>query len=113
MLCLYDAGTRHGGEVIEDLEGFFAPAQERRTLGRRAALPDKDSPQHPAGRVPELRPVDLPVRPHQPGSGRLRVARRGDPGPRTAAIWAATDSYVAAPAPRELAASESDSASAA
>ncbi len=24
VLCLYDAGTRHGGEVIEDLEGFFA-----------------------------------------------------------------------------------------
>jgi chromosome partitioning protein len=24
ILCLYDAGTRHGGEVIEDLEGFFA-----------------------------------------------------------------------------------------
>src|SRR3954447_9785214 len=24
ILCLYDAGTRHGGEVIEDLESFFA-----------------------------------------------------------------------------------------
>jgi chromosome partitioning protein len=24
VLCLYDAGTRHGGEVIEDLESFFA-----------------------------------------------------------------------------------------
>ncbi len=24
VLCLYDAGTRHGGEVIEDLETFFA-----------------------------------------------------------------------------------------
>ncbi len=24
ILCLYDAGTRHGSEVIEDLEGFFA-----------------------------------------------------------------------------------------
>ncbi len=23
VLCLYDAGTRHGGEVIEDLESFF------------------------------------------------------------------------------------------
>jgi chromosome partitioning protein len=23
VLCLYDAGTRHGGEVIEDLETFF------------------------------------------------------------------------------------------
>jgi len=23
VLCLYDAGTRHGGEVIEDLEKFF------------------------------------------------------------------------------------------
>ena len=23
ILCLYDAGTRHGGEVIEDLENFF------------------------------------------------------------------------------------------
>ena len=24
ILCLYDAGTRHGSEVIEDLESFFA-----------------------------------------------------------------------------------------
>ncbi len=24
ILCLYDAGTRHGSEVVEDLEGFFA-----------------------------------------------------------------------------------------
>jgi chromosome partitioning protein len=24
VLCLYDAGTRHGGEVIEDLQTFFA-----------------------------------------------------------------------------------------
>jgi chromosome partitioning protein len=24
VLCLYDAGTRHGGEVVEDLETFFA-----------------------------------------------------------------------------------------
>jgi chromosome partitioning protein len=24
VLCLYDTGTRHGSEVIEDLEGFFA-----------------------------------------------------------------------------------------
>ncbi|WP_165230854.1 ParA family protein [Aquisphaera insulae] len=23
ILCLYDAGTRHGGEIIEDLESFF------------------------------------------------------------------------------------------
>ena len=29
VLCLYDAGTRHGGEVIEDLESFF--------VGRRNA----------------------------------------------------------------------------
>ena len=29
VLCLYDAGTRHGGEVIEDLETFF--------VGRRNA----------------------------------------------------------------------------
>ena len=29
VLCLYDAGTRHGGEVIEDLEAFF--------VGRRNA----------------------------------------------------------------------------
>jgi chromosome partitioning protein len=28
VLCLYDAGTRHGGEVIEDLEKFF---ESRRT----------------------------------------------------------------------------------
>jgi chromosome partitioning protein len=28
VLCLYDAGTRHGGEVIEDLETFF---ERRRT----------------------------------------------------------------------------------
>jgi chromosome partitioning protein len=28
VLCLYDAGTRHGGEVIEDLETFF---ESRRT----------------------------------------------------------------------------------
>ncbi|AMV38672.1 ParA family protein [Planctomyces sp. SH-PL62] len=24
VLCLYDAGTRHGGEVVEDLQTFFA-----------------------------------------------------------------------------------------
>ncbi len=24
VLCLYDAGTRHGGEVVEDLQSFFA-----------------------------------------------------------------------------------------
>ncbi len=30
VLCLYDAGTRLGGEVVEDLHGFFA--------GRRAAV---------------------------------------------------------------------------
>ncbi len=24
LLCLYDAGTRHGSEIIEDLEAFFA-----------------------------------------------------------------------------------------
>jgi chromosome partitioning protein len=27
VLCLYDAGTRHGTEVIEDLESFFAGRQ--------------------------------------------------------------------------------------
>lgn len=30
VLCLYDAGTRHGGEVIEDLESFF---EGRRKVG--------------------------------------------------------------------------------
>jgi chromosome partitioning protein len=28
ILCLYDAGTRHGSEVIEDLESFFASRRE-------------------------------------------------------------------------------------
>jgi chromosome partitioning protein len=28
ILCLYDAGTRHGSEVIEDLEGFFAARRQ-------------------------------------------------------------------------------------
>jgi chromosome partitioning protein len=30
VLCLYDAGTRHGGEVIEDLQSFF---EGRRAVG--------------------------------------------------------------------------------
>ena len=32
VLCLYDAGTRLGGEVIEDLERFFDGAPQRRRL---------------------------------------------------------------------------------
>ena len=34
ILCLYDAGTRHGGEVIEDLESFFATRRPRRARRR-------------------------------------------------------------------------------
>jgi chromosome partitioning protein len=37
ILCLYDAGTRHGSEVIEDLEGFFAT---RRTTTSSAPWSD-------------------------------------------------------------------------
>ena len=64
VLCLYDAGTRHGGEVIEDLDTFFDGRRNGATgpLGRRPVVPDPNPPQHPPGRVPELRPVDLPVR---------------------------------------------------
>jgi chromosome partitioning protein len=31
ILCLYDAGTRHGSEVIEDLESFFATRRSSTT----------------------------------------------------------------------------------
>src|SRR3954452_3913180 len=37
ILCLYDAGTRHGSEVIEDLESFFAT---RRTTTSSAPWAD-------------------------------------------------------------------------
>ena len=83
VLCLYDAGTRLGGEVIDDLDQFFDGRRHASDpLGRGPALPDQDPPQHPPGRVPELRPVDLPVRPEQPRSRGLRLARRRGPGPR-------------------------------
>jgi chromosome partitioning protein len=36
LLCLYDAGTRHGSEVIEDLESFF-------DAKRKAAAPWADT----------------------------------------------------------------------
>ncbi len=82
VLCLYDAGTRHGSEVIEDLSAFFDHRRKAEcALGRRQAVPDPNSPQHPAGRVSQLRPIDLPVRPHQPGRRGLRLAGRRDPGP--------------------------------
>ena len=82
VLCLYDAGTRLGGEVIDDLDQYFDGRQARqRPLGRGQGLPDPDPPEHPPGRVPQLRPVDLPVRPDQPRRRGLRLARRGGPGP--------------------------------
>ena len=70
VLCLYDAGTRHGGEVIEDLETFFAnrkrfpwthPGPKSQNV-----FSDQDPPQHPARRMPQLRSINLPVFPHQP-----------------------------------------------
>ena len=88
VLCLYDAGTRHGSEVIEDLEHVLRqPPQGRRTLGRREAVPDPDPPQHPARRVPQLRPVDLPVRPDQPGAEDYASLAAEIQGLPAASIW--------------------------
>ena len=93
VLCLYDAGTRHGSEVIEDLETFFEGRRKADAPWADAkAVPDADPPQHPAGRVSQLRPVDLPVCPDQPRCRGLCVAGRRDPGPRPpASIWQGGD----------------------
>ena len=116
VLCLYDAGTRLGSEVIEDLEAFFdARRQQRGPVGRGEALPHPHPPQHPPGRMPQLRPVDLPVRSEQPRRRGLRLARRRDPGPAPAAIWADTETDLDSdtPPPGENTSPETDAASAA
>src|SRR6476619_3990889 len=58
VLCLYDAGAQHGGGL---------------SLGRRPGLPHPHPPQYSPGGVPQLRPVDLPVRPQQPWRRGLRL----------------------------------------
>ena len=83
VLCLYDAGTRLGSEVIDDLDRYFdgrrnqtspwANAKVFRTRIRRNI--------RLAG-MPQLWPVDFPVRPDQPWRGGLRVAGRGSAGTR-------------------------------
>ena len=63
VLCLYESSTRLAQEVIRRFARV--PRQEprhQRPLGQGPHLRDAHPPQHQAGRVPQLRPVDLRVR---------------------------------------------------
>ena len=64
VLCMYDVNTRLAAEVSQNVDEFFRNARgQADALVRGPDLPDPDSPQHPPGRGPQFRPVDLPVRP--------------------------------------------------
>ncbi len=92
VLCLYDAGTRHGGEVIEDLQTFFEGRRNADAPWADAKVfQDADPPQYPAGRVSQLRPVDLPVRSHQPGAEDYASLAAELQGQAPADIWLSPD----------------------
>ncbi len=114
ILCLYDAGTRHGSEVVEDLEGFFAAR-------RNNAVPWADAKLFRTRIRRNIRLAECPsfgqsifqYAPNSRGAEDYASLAAEIRGRAPAAIWAATDSEVDAQAPRESAAPESDSASAA
>ena len=78
ILCMYDAATRLAAEVSDDVDEFFRRARSDRRPGARPHLPDADPPQHPPGRGPQFRPVDLPVRPGLPRRRGLPAVGPGD-----------------------------------
>lgn len=81
ILCLYDTGTRLATEVSQDVDEFFHSARgQKDALGRSPDLSDPDPPQHPPGRGPQLRAIDLPVRPRLERRPRLPAIGRRDPG---------------------------------
>ena len=86
VYCMYESGTRLAAEVADDVEQFFSEtAAAAHPLGRSPHVPDPHPPQHSPGRGPQLRPVDLPLRPRlQRGRG-LRAT-----GPRSGRRLVAT-----------------------
>ena len=80
VLSLYESSTRLAQEVVQDLQEYLDKSRgTQRSLGQGAHLRHAHPPQHQAGGVSELRPVDLRLRAALP---RRRGLRR--PGPRGA-----------------------------
>ena len=82
VLCLYESGTRLAAEVASDVEQFFREARKGgRAWAQRPPVRNPHPPQHPPGRSPQLRPIDLRLR--RQLARRRRLPR---PGRRSAGL---------------------------
>ena len=81
VLCLYESGTKLAAEVSQRRRAVLPRSpQGRPRLERRAAVRNPHPPQHPPGRGPQLRPIDLPLRRHLARRRRLPRAGRRSAG---------------------------------
>ncbi len=102
VLCLYESGTKLAAEVSRDVEQFFREARKGgRAWSARATVRNAHPPQHPPGRGPQLRPIDLPIRRHFARRRRLPRARRRSAGLLRRAIGAGTNGRVRTSVPAE------------
>ncbi len=113
LLCLYDAGTRHGSEVIEDLEAFFAAR-------RNNAVPWADAQLYRTRIRRNIRLAECPsfgqsifqYAPNSRGAEDYSSLASELQGRAPAAIWSASDLAADTP-PAQAGSTEADTASAA
>jgi chromosome partitioning protein len=114
ILCLYDAGTRHGSEVIEDLEGFFAARRNNAVPWAEAKLfRTRIRRNIRLAECPSFGQSIFQYAPNSRGAEDYASLAAEIQGRAPAAIWAEPGIETDTPPPSESAPPETDAASAA
>ncbi len=114
ILCLYDAGTRHGSEVIEDLEGFFAARRNNAVPWAEAKLfRTRIRRNIRLAECPSFGQSIFEYAPNSRGAEDYASLAGEIQGRAPAAIWAESEMDMDTAPPGEVAPPETDAASAA